>query len=806
MLFLLFVFLTSSARASIVELIELGAFEEAEKQLLEQLEVTSNEVERIWLRTLYGDVWFYRNQFDQAIGQYRQALGLAQVINNKSLQAEQMKNIAIAFSELKFYGKALSWHEQAKSTLDFKLVNNTGMSVLLSQAMIFNQVGAPELAMETLNQAQNIAFQLSNDSALNNSFLRLASFYVGNESYSEAKSRLQKVDLNSFKNMDDLLWYYQLRLLVELSLNNLPAAEDVLKQFKLVTKDSEYFHDIKVKLLTVHLLLKSGHLDAADEMISTLEQSRDVDSWQIKSLKAQRFKTQNKHLAAFDFYQQAVDLFFTEYAKEKQAGVYVDLPTPLLKATIAAAVDIGFDDLNKVFTWLNWLYVAKQPKFANQSKVEHAVQNVGSDLGLSEVMTDVMQGPVSMKHNNDFNLLTLQKALRKDEGFVFFIHINNQLLALLVGPSKAELIELHHDFLSLNDQISQFVNLLVKNDAWLPLSQELERQLIHPLRSHGLDRFKKLHIVPDENLRFLPFDVLLDEQGAMMLDKHIISFHTIHSLPQFMVYRKMGVHQSEREKPSKTNRMSFVGTTSAMAQVPSYWRTAYRNLDFQNQPTKGAKKEHAMIKSMGLDGRIWLNQTATETNAVDIIKNETGVLHVASHGFDNPVAPAFSSLVLAANKQDDGLLQAREVSKLNSQLSLVVLASCSSAKGGLQGRYGFQLGLSEAFLQAGVRSVVGTLWDVKDQKTFQFMQWFYQSMKEVKQPLLALNAAKQQAIKEHWLAADWSAFILLGDGSNHIDLNFRDSTSQGQSLQWLKLLLFTLLLIVLIFIRKISKK
>jgi len=454
---------------------------------------------------------------------------------------------------------------------------------------------------------------------------------------------------------------------------------------------------------------------------------------------------------------------------------------------------------------MNWIYMAKHPRFSNESRAQQKTNDINQDMGLSEVISDVLQGSYLSNADKIIDLNTLQKIIKPDQGYLFYMVVNNRLLVVVLSKDQVHLLELSNDFDEIKNLISQLIiQIPQSDDSWVATAQELDKLIIYPLREFGLDNFHYLHIVPDENLRYLPFDLLLDEQGEMMIDKHTINFHSIHSLSTLLKQKMKNTVQL-----SETSRLSFIGTLSALSSVPSYWRVAYRNLDFQNQDFKGIDKELDFIRSLNIAGTIYNDKQATETNAQDLIENEVGILHMASHGFDNPIAPAFSSLVLNSSDSEDGLLQAREVSKLQSHLSLVVLASCSSAKGGLQGRYGYQLGLAEAFLEAGVKSVIGTLWDVKDNKTYHFMKWFYQFLNQVHQPSVALKLAKQKAREKNWAAKDWAGFIVIGDGEVELNLgiNFSWEKYLTNIYFWFALVALSLLIIRafkqgLIFVRR----
>src|SRR5205807_9574569 len=92
-------------------------------------------------------------------------------------------------------------------------------------------------------------------------------------------------------------------------------------------------------------------------------------------------------------------------------------------------------------------------------------------------------------------------------------------------------------------------------------------------------------------------------------------------------------------------------------------------------------------------------------------------IHFATHGILGLDAGRQPSLVLSlvGNVKEDGFLQLDEVTTLKLNADLVVLSACRSYQGRLYNGEGV-VGLGRAFLYAGSKGVLCSLWSVADQE------------------------------------------------------------------------------------------
>ena len=765
----LWILLAHDLRGDIQYWLDQGDLDAAESQIqLKLLEEDLSIEDQIIYFGLYGEVWFYRGEMSKAREFYLDAFSIAESYDLSRFIAEHAKNIAITYSEQKRYGDALQWHDRAIEALRGNFNNNVGLSVLLSQGTIYSYIGAPELAFETLSNAQNVAYEVKNEMALNNAMIRFAKLNFINGEYQLAADVLAEVNLASIQQMSNMSWYLGLSIMTGLNLKDLTYLEHMFSLYETHAPQwpDETRENFELLLLEYDVLQKE--LTQAQRTIDQYrEQHAASESWYIEMIQAEVHKKNHRHIKALDAYRKAVELH-RKQGDGLEAGQFMAVPTRLYEQTIDAALDVSYQNYDDVLSWMSELYSAKHPLFFEGKRNEVLSSTERDSEGTTEVLTDVIQA------HGEKRLISVQgirDKLGTDTAAIFYLNLNQKLIALLITPEDIYFEKIHFNFIQIEEKITQMLLQMSQDgNEWLAASKYLHDALIQPLVLHGLDQYKELWIVPDENLRLLPFDVLLNAEGHMMADQHRISVQSMNT-----VYKIINKKQEDKIETSPVS-LSLVGRIEETLNMPQHWRTAYRNLLAEEAVYKGFEKEIQFIQSLNQSGVALLNDEATESKTKSLITKENGILHVASHGFDNPVAPAFSALLLKEDQGSDGLLQAREVAQMTTDLDMVVLASCSSAKGGFKGRYGYQLGLAEAFVSAGITAAVGTLWDVKDHKTAEFMQWFYASLQREQSVSQALYDAKQQAIKHRWNAYDWAGFTVIGDG--RIRFQFKENTTQ----------------------------
>ena len=102
----------------------------------------------------------------------------------------------------------------------------------------------------------------------------------------------------------------------------------------------------------------------------------------------------------------------------------------------------------------------------------------------------------------------------------------------------------------------------------------------------------------------------------------------------------------------------------------------------------------------------------------------------------------------------------------------MTLSSCDAGLGRIDGEEGVS-SLVDAFLDAGAKSVVASLWPAEDTYTKGLMEAFYRHLVQGDTKKEALRQAKIDMLREFGETVPplyWAGFILVGDGNGKIAL------------------------------------
>jgi CHAT domain-containing protein len=280
--------------------------------------------------------------------------------------------------------------------------------------------------------------------------------------------------------------------------------------------------------------------------------------------------------------------------------------------------------------------------------------------------------------------------------------------------------------------------------------------LLQPVESL-LDGKKLLCIVPDKLLNHLPFGALISPTTG----KYLIADYPLIYSPSSSVF----VSGSE----AAYNRVSQSPETLLSVGAPTFDRKTFPRLP-SLLPT--AAKEARQIKEFYGDGACLIGPAASKESVTRLMKG-ADIVHFASHYVVDENSPMSSKLLLAKSdgageaKGAGGVLTVYDLYRMSLQRTrLVVLAACQT---GVERYYKGEgmIGMSRAFIAAGVPTVVVSQWPVDSDATAELMVNFHRQRKQggfstaealQRAQLDMLNRYGQRYQNPYY----WAAFVLMG--------------------------------------------
>ena len=160
--------------------------------------------------------------------------------------------------------------------------------------------------------------------------------------------------------------------------------------------------------------------------------------------------------------------------------------------------------------------------------------------------------------------------------------------------------------------------------------------------------------------------------------------------------------------------------------------------------------------------------TGNKATKVEVLKRigSVALIHIAAHGSMETGEIALAPNPAQSSKdpeQKDHMLRIADVRAAKLRARLVVLSCCHSAEGEVTAEG--VVGIARAFLGAGARSVLVSLWAIDDETTMEFMKFFYEDLSLGYSASVAVQRAMKclrESVK-FGAVKHWAPFVLIGD-------------------------------------------
>jgi CHAT domain-containing protein len=342
-------------------------------------------------------------------------------------------------------------------------------------------------------------------------------------------------------------------------------------------------------------------------------------------------------------------------------------------------------------------------------------------------------------------LARVQSALSADDVLVEYLIGETRALAVVIERTSVHAVELARDA-AIGDlerraaYFAQRVEEATSADAVRVVGRAVAERVLDPVWAVTASRAppRRLWVVADARLHVVPFAALVDREGRFLAERTAVSM-----LPSASVLVDRGL-----EAPAEASvPVANAAGRGVLAVAPELtW----------------SRREARLAAAAAPSGTLLLDESATLAALTAAEPGRHRVFHFAGHATWDPTLPERSALWLAGTP---ATLSAAAIYAWRSAPPLVILSACESARQSTpstphgEGVYG----LARAFLFAGSRQVVATLWPIADRPAFERMRDLYRALEEGDRVSDALGAAQRAAIAAGVAPRDWAAFVALGD-------------------------------------------
>lgn len=386
------------------------------------------------------------------------------------------------------------------------------------------------------------------------------------------------------------------------------------------------------------------------------------------------------------------------------------------------------------------------------------------EIGEIEVRAEIARR--TKASSNDATPATLaevQDHLGRNQAMLVFLwsarpdgERRNWLLRLTSGGARALPLP---DAREIENAVRGLPGVVARRDG---SEVEATARLGRELLSHavaGLAReVDELVIVPDGALFLLPFELLRVSAGTPPLGQRF----GLTIAPSATAW----LRARQREAPLRRDVLALAdptlpGSEGRVALSRDWSRLGAVGLGALPFARSEAREIEATVGKVVLR----FGEEATERFVKEADLSHFGIVHFAAHALVDTDRPERSALLLApGSNAEDGLLQPREIARLDWRGRVVVMSGCRSVAGEIMAGEG-PVGLAHAFLRAGARAVIGSVWPVRDDDAAKLIAAFYERLATGESLESAMRGARQRRQQEGAPAAAWAGFVVIGDGA-----------------------------------------
>ena len=721
--------------------------------------------------TSLGMAYDCLGDYKKAIDIHQQSLSIAKEIGDKGLEGKVYTSLGIAYHSLGDYKKAIEFHQQSFSIA--KEIGDKGLEgkAYTNLGIAYHSLGDYKKAIEFHQQSLSIAKEIGDKGLEGKGYINLGipNRYLGDY---EKAIEFHQQSLSIAREIGD-------RGLKGKALINLGIVYDCLGDYKKAIEFHQQSLSIAKEIGDKDTEGKAyTNLGIACQSIGDYKNAIEFHQQSLsiaKEIGDKYLEQKTNDNLGFSF-QKLHDFRKAEECYESSIKVFEEMRLLLQEKD---EWKISFRDKLKTYSYL-WFVQLKQ------SKTKEALST--AERGRAQALADLMESQYGAKSTPSASKEQIERIanisslisspttflVEAFESVFFWVLQRDQELQLMgkkLSYTLGDMTDKAYEQIrankparcedrSLDDPDNEPIEDLSDRDAsekeftssqaGVDALKELYDVMIAPI-SH-LIKDEELIIVPDGSSFFIPYAALLDQNS-----RYLSETLRIRLAPSLTSLRLLSECPEERH------------CTAGALLVGNPWTETVRFKGKQIKQLPGAEEEVKMI------GEILKVEPLTGKNAtkdqVLCRLNSVSLVHIAAHG-----SAERGEILLSPNlgsskrpKKKDYLLTMADVLNAKLQAKLVVLSCCHSGRGKIKAEG--VVGLARAFLGAGARSVIGSLWAIDDKATLTFMRHFYEHLVKGQSASKSLHEAMKMMRESDDVNAAkyWAPFMLIGDD---VTINF----------------------------------
>jgi CHAT domain-containing protein/Tfp pilus assembly protein PilF len=689
--------------------------------------------------TIKGIVYYELGLYQDALKNYDAAEEIYKAKGMEIALVGILKNKGNVYSDLlNRYDDALRNYDIAEGIYRAKGMETDLAGILINKGIVYDKLGRHEDALRSFDAAEEVFKEKKMEAKLAIILENkgVVFYYLGR--YDDALRNFDAVEeIFKTKKMEAALanifvnkgLVYEFQGSLEKSIANYKQSIDVLEKVR-----------GKIKTEEIKTSLMAGKMDVYKHLVFLLVEI-------------------GKYEDAFHYVERGKARSFLDLLSEREVDIHEGVDEELLSQKNELLRKISFYQKR----------IIEEPSGSSQTdslKVELSEVEKELDKLERKIKTE-SPAYAALVYPEPLNLKSVQKKIIDEETALLEYCITEKEIILWVvkqNTFKVYTVPLGSE--KISEMINEYRMLLTDRTRAEELSKYacmLYENLIKPAAS-DIAGIRRLIIVPDGPLHYLPFQTLKPDDNTYLLKKYLITY-----APSASVLSE--IDKWRGKTVPKEDLIAFAVQDfgeQQLARDRGIVRSVFRDF-YRERGYSFGLLPHTMDEVNGLgdiygDAVVYVDTQALEFRAKNECSNFS-LVHFATHGILDEEKPMYSGVVLSRKivQEDDGFLQAYEVYNIRLNADLLVLSACRTGLGKLTKGEGL-VGLSRAFMYAGSSSLVVSLWSVEDVSTAFLMKQFYSNLQQGLDKDEALRKAQMQLLdseKSHPLF--WAPFVLIGD-------------------------------------------